>query len=144
MSLDIRAKFMMVVAVTFFIYSVFWALAPYPTINLPARLILDLANWPLDSLETPLDRNTRWLSAIGSGVLAAISIFLGGIVVPAIKNADTSITRTTILAMIVWYVIDSTGSVASGVSSNVFFNSIYLGLVLIPLIGINSDDEIKD
>ena len=141
MSLDTRAKFMMVVAITFFIYSILWALAPYPSINLPARLILDLADWPLDNLATPLDRNTQWLSAIGAGVLAAISIFLGGIVVPAIKKADTSVTRTTILAMVVWYVIDSTGSVASGVSSNVFFNTIYLVLVLIPLIRINPNDK---
>ncbi len=141
MSLDTRAKFMMVVAITFFIYSILWALAPYPSINLPARLILDLADWPLDNLATPLDRNTQWLSAIGAGVLAAISVFLGGIVVPAIKKADTSVTRTTILAMVVWYVIDSTGSVASGVSSNVFFNTIYLVLVLIPLIRINPNDK---
>ena len=140
MSLDTRAKFMMVVATTFFIYSILWALAPYPSINLPARLILDLADWPLDNLATPLDRNTQWLSAIGAGVLAAISIFLGGIVVPAIKKADTAITRTTMLAMVVWYVIDSTGSVASGVSSNVFFNTIYLVLVLTPLIRISPDD----
>ncbi len=140
MSLDTRAKILMVVAVTFFIYSMLWALAPYPTINLPARLILDLADWPLDSLDTPLDRNTQWLSAIGSGVLAAISIFLGGIVVPALKNADKSIIRTTILAMVVWYVVDSSGSVAAGVTSNVFFNTIYLVLVLVPLVGISSDD----
>jgi len=126
MSLDTRAKFMMVVAVIFFIYSILWALAPYPSLNLPARFILDLADWPLDNLDAPLDRNTQWLSAIGAGVLAAISIFLGGIVVPAIKKADTSVTRTTILAMVVWYVIDSTGSVAAGVFSNVFFNTIYL------------------
>ena len=117
---------MMVVAVIFFIYSILWALAPYPSLNLPARFILDLADWPLDNLDAPLDRNTQWLSAIGAGVLAAISIFLGGIVVPAIKKADTSVTRTTILAMVVWYVIDSTGSVAAGVFSNVFFNTIYL------------------
>ncbi len=130
---------MMVVAVIFFIYSILWALAPYPSLNLPARFILDLADWPLDNLDAPLDRNTQWLSAIGAGVLAAISIFLGGIVVPAIKKADTSVTRTTILAMVVWYVIDSTGSVAAGVFSNVFFNTIYLFLILIPLIRISPD-----
>jgi len=141
MSLETRAKFMMVVAVTFFIYSILWALAPYPSLNLPARLILDLADWPLDNWEAPLDRNTQWLSAIGAGCLAAISIFLGGIVVPAIRKGDTSITRTTMLAMVVWYVIDSTGSVVSGVSSNVFFNSIYLVLVLIPLIRISSENK---
>jgi len=138
MSLDIRAKFLMVVSIIFFIYSILWALAPYPTVNLPARFILDIADWPLDSLSSPLDRNTQWLSAIGAGILAAISIFLGGIVVPAIKNRDTSIIRTTKIAMITWYIIDSSGSIASGVASNVFFNTIYLVLVLIPLVCMNN------
>ncbi len=137
MSLSTRSTFMMVVAIVFFIYSILWALAPYPSINLPARLILDLADWPLDSLSAPLDRNTQWLSAIGAGVLAAISVFLGGIVAPAIKQQNTSIIRTTIAAMVIWYIIDGTGSIAAGVSSNVFFNTIYLILVLIPLIGVN-------
>jgi len=138
MSLNTRSKFMMIVAVIFFIYSVLWALAPYPSINLPARYILDLSDWPLDNLESPLDRNTQWLSSIAAGILAAVSIFLGGIVVPAIKERNISIIRTTIIAMVTWYLIDSIGSVASGVASNVFFNSIYLVLILIPLLGIEN------
>jgi len=129
---------MMIVAVIFFIYSVLWALAPYPSINLPARYILDLSDWPLDNLESPLDRNTQWLSSIAAGILVAVSIFLGGIVVPAIKERNISIIRTTIIAMVTWYLIDSIGSVASGVASNVFFNSIYLVLILIPLLGIEN------
>ena len=138
MSLNTRSKFMMIVAVVFFIYSVLWALAPYPSINLPARCILDLSDWPLDNLESPLDRNTQWLSSIAAGILAAVSIFLGGIVVPAIKEHNISIIRTTIIAMVTRYLIDSIGSVASGVASNVFFNSIYLVLILIPLLGIEN------
>ena len=99
MALKTRANFLMVVAVIFFIYSVLWALAPFPSINLPARLILDLSDWPLDKFTSPLDRETQWLSAIASGILAAISVILGGIVVPAIKARNTEIIRTTIIAM---------------------------------------------
>ncbi len=135
MSINTRANFMLGVSIIFFIYSLLWGLAPFTEINVSARIILDLADWPLDSLSTPLDRNTMWLSAIGAGLLSAISIFLGGIVVPAIKEGNRPVIRTTIIAMTVWYIIDGIGSIAAGVSSNVFFNSIYLALVLIPLIG---------
>lgn len=143
MSLSFRAQFLMLVAISFFIYAVLWALAPFSAINLPARLILDLADWPLDNLASPLDRNTQWLSAIGAGLLAAIGIILGGIVVPAIKQRNIAIIKTTIVAMIVWYLIDSLGSIAAGVSSNVLFNTFYLTLVLIPLIGIQSAEKIQ-
>ncbi len=139
MSLNTRANFLMVVAVIFFIYSVLWGLAPFAEINISARIILDLADWPIDSLSAPLDKNTMWLSAIGAGLLAAVSIFLGGIVVPALREGNRSIISTTMIAMIVWYVIDSVGSIAAGVSSNVFFNSIYLALVLIPLVCIGKN-----
>ncbi len=113
--------------------------APVHCFSLSARIILDLADWPIDSLSTPLDRNTMWLSAVGAGLLAAVSIFLGGIVVPALKEGNRPIIRTTIIAMSVWYIIDNIGSIAAGVSSNVVFNSIYFALILIPLLGIGKN-----
>jgi len=139
MSLNTRAKFLMIVSIIFFIYSLLWGLAPFAEINISARIILDLADWPMDKLSVPLDRNTMWLSAIGAGLLAAVSIFLGGIVVPALKEGNKPVMRTTIIAMSAWYIIDSVGSIAAGVSSNVIFNTVYLALVLIPLVGIGKD-----
>lgn len=133
MSPTARSQFMLIIAIIFGFYSLAWGLAPFDSINLPARFILDISDWPLDKLSAPLDRNTQWLSAIGAGVLAAISIFLIGIVVPAIKENNQRVIRTTAIAMCVWYIIDSVGSVAAGVPSNLFFNSIYLLLILIPL-----------
>ncbi len=135
MSAEKRSTFMLVVAVTFIIYSILWGLAPYESANLPARFILDLADWPFDKTSLALDKNTMWLSSIGAGLLAAFSIILGGIVAPAIKEGNQSIIRTTAVAMVVWYLIDSVGSIASGVASNAFFNTIFLIMVLIPLWG---------
>lgn len=140
MSLNTRANFLMVVSIIFAIYSLLWGLAPFSEFNISARFILDLADWPIDNLEIPLDRNTMWLSAIGAGLLAAVSVFLGGLVVPAIRERNIRIINTTILAMSLWYVIDSAGSIAAGVISNVFFNSIYLVLVLIPLVCIGKNE----
>lgn len=141
MSLNTRANFMQVVAVIFFIYSVLWATAPFVEINLPARLILDAADWPIDSLSDPLGRDAKWLSAIGAGVLAAMSVLLGGVVAPAIRQGNVSVARMTIIAIIAWYLIDGIGSIAAGVGSNVFFNTIYLVLVLAPLLCIKSGQQ---
>ncbi|VAW97769.1 hypothetical protein MNBD_GAMMA20-2242 [hydrothermal vent metagenome] len=141
MSRHLRAKSMMMVSVVFGIYSLLWATAPFDAINFPARLILDSADWPVDNLFSPLDKETQLLSAIGSGLLAAVAIFLGGIVVPAIREGNRSVIRTTIVAMVAWYIIDGVGSIASGAGSNVIFNSIYLALVLIPLVGAKKSDE---
>jgi len=125
---------MLVNAGVFAFYAVLWGLAPYESVNLPSRLILDSLDWPIDSLAMPLDKNTMLLSAIGAGLLGAIAVFLGGIVAPAIKDGNKRIMRTAVVAMLVWYVIDGTGSIASGVASNVAFNTVYLVLILIPLL----------
>lgn len=143
MSLNTRANFLTVVSIIFAVYSLLWGLAPFAGFNIPARLILDFSDWPIDNLSAPLDKNTMWLSAIGAGLLGAVSIILGGIVVPALKEGNRPIINTTILAMMAWYIIDSAGSIAAGVSSNVFFNSIYLALVLTPLVCINKDAVVQ-
>lgn len=134
MSINFRTSMMMATAIIFAIYSVLWGLAPYDSINLPSRFILDISDWPLDNLSNPLDHNTKWLTSIAAGLLAAVSVFLGGIVVPAIKENNKPILRTTILAMVVWYFIDSVGSIASGVTSNAILNTVYLAIVLVPLL----------
>lgn len=134
MSAATRSTFMVVIAILFGLYSILWGLAPFESLNLPARLILDVSDWPFDKTSAVLDKNTMWLSSIGAGLLLAISIILGGIVAPAIKHKDKHIIRIAILAMVAWYLVDSIGSIAAGVSSNVVFNTFYLLLVLIPLI----------
>lgn len=134
MSRNMRATFLRVVSAIFFLYAMLWGLAPFTDINLPARLILDVSDWPIDSLSSQLDRNTVWLSSIGAGLLAAVSVILYGIVVPAIREGNQEVIRTTIIAMLAWYLVDGVGSIAAGVESNVFFNTIYLIFVLIPLV----------
>ena len=60
MSLNTRANFLMVVSIIFAVYSLLWGLAPFAGFNIPARLILDFSDWPIDNLSAPLDKNTMW------------------------------------------------------------------------------------
>lgn len=123
-----------IAAWVFLIVAFIWGLAPYQTINAPARIFLDILNWPFGDAALILTQSEMWLSAVGAGLLVAMSIMLLGIVVPAIKNQDRKTVRVTIWAFIAWYIVDGAGSIASGVASNVFFNSIFLALILIPLV----------
>lgn len=128
------ALFMRIVALAFGIYAILWGLAPFPELNLPAKLILDISDWPIDALNAPLDRNTIWLSSISAGLLAAVAIFLGFIVAPEIQNKNSSICNTTVCALLAWYVIDGIGSYAAGVISNIVFNTVYLAAAIAPIV----------
>ena len=127
------ATFMKIVALIFGAYAVLWGLAPFQEINFPARFILDFSDWPIDNLAAPLDRNTTWLVSIASGLLAALAIFLGLVVAPAIQRGDKKTVTATIYALLAWYLIDGIGSYASGVVSNIVFNTIYLVIAMAPL-----------
>ena len=135
MSLDLRFKLMRMVALILGFYALIWATAPFTSMNISARFLLDLLDWPLDSINVPLERNTKWLSAIGAGLLAMVAILLWGIVAPALKKGDRAVAQTTLLAILVWYIIDGVGSIAVGIVSNVVFNTLYLIAMVIPLIG---------
>ena len=137
MSLEFRFLLMRIVAGVLAAYAVIWGVAPYTSINISARFLLDVLDWPVDSMPNILDRNTMWLSAIGAGLLGAIAMFLWGIVAPALRKGDVNAAKVTFYAFMIWYLIDGIGSIAVGVPANVFFNTCYLILMVAPLIGIS-------
>ena len=141
MSLSNRAKAVKIISIVLIVYSILWGLAPYKGINISARFILDLSDWPLDNLDQELSRNVMWLTAISAGLLGAISVFFYGIIAPAVKRGDKSIINSAIVAMFLWYFIDSVGSIVAGVASNAVFNTLYLVLILTPIIGIKTNPK---
>lgn len=134
MSPKTGATLMRIVAGLFGLFAACWALAPFPDINLPARFILDVSDWPLDNLDAPLDQYSMWLSSISAALLAAVAVMFAFIVAPAIEQGNREVTRVAVHALLTWFVIDNVGSVAAGVSSNVVFNLVYLGLALGPIV----------
>jgi len=129
------AKMTKIVAWGFFAFAFVWGLAPYAAINAPSRVLLDILDWPFGD-GGALTRSEMWLSSIGAGLVVAISIMLLGIVAPALQEGNRRVVRVTIWAFVAWYVVDGIGSYASGVGSNVFFNTILLVAILIPLVSV--------
>ncbi len=133
------AKMTRIVTYGFIAFAVVWGLAPYSAISEPSRLLLDLLSLPFGDAAPNLTKSEMWLSSIGAGLTAAICIMLLGIVAPAVENGDRKVAKTTIWAFVIWYVVDSVGSIAAGVPSNAFFNAILLVAILIPLLTVRYD-----
>ncbi len=133
------AKMIKIVTWGFMAFAVVWGLAPYGPISAPSQMLLDLLDWPFGD-GGALTRSEMWLSSIGAGLTAAICILLLGIVVPAVQAGDKRVVRVTIWAFMAWYIIDGLGSYASGVGSNVFFNTILLVPLMIPLLAVRYED----
>lgn len=135
------AQIIRIVSYGFILFAFVWGLAPYQPINEPARVLLDILDWPFGDAAPEIDRSAMWLSSIGAGLVVAVSIMLLGIVVPAVEAGDRKTIRVTIWAFVAWYVVDGAGSVAAGVASNVFFNSIFLAAILIPLLMVRTEEK---
>lgn len=134
MTQKVSAKIIRYVSYVIIVFSVIWGLAPYESINAPARILIDILDWPFGDALATLDRNTMWLSSIGTGLMLALAIFYGWVIAPAIERGDKQIVKVGIWAILAWYVVDSTGSVASGVASNVLFNTPFLLGMLLPMV----------
>ena len=110
-----------------------WFLAVFPPIDRPASLLIDFLDWPVDRGSEFLSDDVRWLSAIGSGLLAFMAMNHLLVVAPELEAGNFRVLKGSAIALLSWYLIDSVGSYAVGVPSNIFFNTVFLGLLLGPL-----------
>lgn len=135
------AKLTRVIAIVLILYSLVWATAPYGPIDPPARFLLDLLAWPLGDGSPKWDENILWMSSIGAGLLMALGVIFLGVIVPAIDQGNRRVAQTTIVAMLLWFAIDSTGSIAAGFTANAVFNLITLVPILLPMVLIKWGDK---
>lgn len=118
----------------FLLFAFCWWLAVIPALDWPARLILDVSDWPVDSMDKDLSRQSRFLSAIGSGLLAGLSGFLLFVVLPELQRGNARAATGAIASILCWYFVDSAGCALLGIHSNVLLNSIYVCLIVPPLL----------
>ncbi len=88
----------------------------------PARLTIDLLSWPVDGQQTYADPDTRFLSALLGGFLLGWGVMIWRLS-GQVHDADPEGVRKAVLTgLIAWFLLDSSGSIASGNTSNALFN----------------------
>lgn len=121
------------IAYLLFAISLVWGLAAFPPFDLGARFYLDLLHWPLGDGRPDWDQDTMWLSSVGAGLVCALAAFYLLVVAPAVRSGNREIVRSTAIAALAWFVVDSAGSYWSGVPMNVVFNAVTLLPLLAPM-----------
>jgi hypothetical protein len=99
----------------------------------PARFSLDLLSWPIDGATTFESADTRFLSALTGGFLLGWGVTIWCLAKWVYDAAPEAVRRTVVTGLLAWFVLDSAGSIASGNTSNAFFNVIVLLLAVGPL-----------
>ncbi len=99
----------------------------------PARLTLDILSWPIDGLTTYASPDTRFLSALTGGFLLGWGVMIWLLSVWIYDKAPEAVRKTVLIGVLSWFFLDSAGSLASGNTSNAFFNILVLLIAVGPL-----------
>ncbi|MEO1347489.1 MAG: hypothetical protein AAFW84_01620 [Cyanobacteria bacterium J06635_15] len=99
----------------------------------PARLTLDILSWPLDGLQTYASPDTRFLSALTGGFLLGWGVTIWYLSARVYDIAPEVVRQAVLTGLLAWFVLDSSGSVASGNVSNAIFNVFVLFIAVGPL-----------
>jgi hypothetical protein len=99
----------------------------------PARLTLDLLSWPVDGATTFASNDTRFLSALTGGFLLGWGVLVWCLSAWVYDLAPEAVRRSVLVGMLSWFVLDSSGSIASGNPSNALFNVFVLLVAVGPM-----------
>jgi hypothetical protein len=139
MSPAAAARALTFVSLVFLAFALVIAAAAWPPLAGPSTVLHDLVAWPIDGGTDLGSDEARLLSAILGGVFASLAAMLMLVVAPALKRGDDQVRRGAVAAVLVWFVIDSIGSVVAGAPSNAAFNTVFLAMVLAPLMLVRAD-----
>ena len=112
---------------------VFWA-GSMLAFNAPSAFTLDLLSWPpLDGYPNAQGSATRFMFAIGSGLLMGLGTMIVCMAWWLYDQQPEAVRKSVVTGLLFWFVFDSTGSILSGHASNAIFNIGILLLAVGPL-----------
>lgn len=110
------------------------AAAALPALSGPARLLVDIAIWPLDGAQALAGTEARLLCAISGGMLVGWGALMA-LVAVRLYPRDPALARTMIaVSTVTWFVVDCAASIAAGAPVNAVLNIGFLALFAVPLL----------
>ena len=122
----------------FIIFGVVFVTIAFPAYDGFAHRLANLFDWTGGPHTEALTRDARWFAAIMSGLSAGFGALYVFLVVPLLEVPNAQINqiakRGGLIGAFTWFVVDSTGSLAAGVPSNVVMNVVFLAALTLPLL----------
>lgn len=99
----------------------------------PARWTLDFLSFPVDGIQNYQESTTRFLSALTGGFLFGWGVCVWCLQKWVYDIAPEGVRKSVLVGLLAWFILDSSGSIASGNPSNAIFNIFVLLLAVGPL-----------
>lgn len=108
------------------------ALAALPQLATPTVMLADILIWPVDGAETGSLPEARLLYAIAGGALTGWGWMIWLLAGEAMDRQPGLVRAIIRQSLLLWFAVDSTGSVLAGAPLNVLANGAFLALFLVP------------
>jgi hypothetical protein len=128
------AQFMRIIAILSIVTGVSFALAVAADPTGSTDLFYHLVSSGDQGLGGIHTAEAKVTLAIAGGIFAGFSALLLFLVVPALEAYDKRMIRGTQISILIWFVIDSSASIASGNPANAAANIVFLILFQAPLL----------
>jgi hypothetical protein len=99
----------------------------------PARITLDILNWPVDGEQKIPDGTMRFLSALTGGILFGLGVMILCFRQLVYDRAPEQTRIAILIGILAWFFLDFLESYLSGAPSNVLFNTLVLAIAVGPL-----------
>lgn len=141
MSMQSRTRLLKTAAAVTMFFGFLIGAAALPALNLPTAVMLDMVFPPMDGAEVMTASATRLLAAIAGGVLAGWGL-MAWIVASEVLPTNPALARRLVLPSIgLWFVIDSSMSVAAGAPLNALLNTGFLIAFALPVLKLDKVDD---
>lgn len=132
MPTDLPASMLKLTSLILVGFGLIVALGAHPATALPATLLADLVFWPFDGANSLAAAETRVFAAISGGVMVGWGTMMW-LLVSRLVPTDPALARLLLIeGALAWFVVDSTGSYASGAILNVALNVVLLLAIVVP------------
>lgn len=96
-------------------------------------LLFDALRWPIDGGQGVFSSEARVLNAVCGGMLAGWGTLMYWLAGGPIARGDQGARRAFATSVLIWFTLDSAGSLAAGWPGNVALNCVFLLALLGPL-----------
>jgi hypothetical protein len=126
-------NWLIVTAIVIGSFAPVFALATRVSTSGPARWTLDLLNGPGGTRQSYEPATARFLTALTGGFLLGWGVMVLALRQWVYDAAPEGVRKSVVAGLCAWFLLDSTGSFASGNPWNVFYNVIVLLLAVGPM-----------
>ena len=134
MTHDTRVKLLKYASAVIIGFGLLFLLSLVSPVAKAMNLFIDLAFMPFDRAQTAASDPAQLLTAIAGGMLTGWGVMFW-LVTTRIYAKDPALGSSIMLpSIVVWFLLDSLGSVIVGARFNVFMNSGFLFLIAVPIL----------